>query len=91
MKYQLHPQAAFRRVGEDVFVVTDDRALHQFTNATATTVFAVLAEGPASLSGLAEALSRSFEVDRAQALLDLEPFMAILVTRRIATPVVEGK
>lgn len=89
MKYQLHPDAAFRRVGEEVFVVTDDRALHQFTNATATALFSVLSRGPARADGLARALSEQFEVDTSRAQADVEAFMTTLVKRRIATVVDE--
>ena len=86
MKYQLNPDAAFREVAGEVFVVTADRALHQFTNATATTVFRTLRAGPATVGTLATELGRHYEVDYDRALTDVTSFVATLVERQILAP-----
>ncbi len=87
MKYQLNPDAAFREVAGEVFVVTSDRALHQFTNATATTVFRTLRVGPATVGALATELGRHYEVDYNRALTDVSSFVATLVERDILAPI----
>ncbi len=83
MKYRLRDEAAYREVGETVFVVTADRALHKMANPTALAIFRTLESGPASVDELASTLTRRFDVDNATARADAQAFITTLVERKL--------
>ena len=90
MRYQLHPNAAFRQVAGEVFIVTADRAMHQFSTPTALAVFHTLQKTPATVDEIAIRLSQGFEVSVEQAAKDIDSFIETLVDRQIVTPLFPG-
>lgn len=86
MRYQLHPNAAFRQVAGEVFIVTADRAMHQFTTPTALAVFHSMQKTPATVDEIALSLSQGFEVSVEQAAKDVASFIETLVDRQIVAP-----
>ncbi|MBM4344763.1 MAG: PqqD family protein [Deltaproteobacteria bacterium] len=84
---RLHPRAAWRSVGGEIFVITADRAFHRVAVPTAVDLIEQLAAAPARVDALADRLVRDYEVDRATALRDVVTFAECLVAKHIAVPV----
>ncbi len=82
---RIHPRAAWRNVGGEVFVITGDRAFHRLAAPTAVDLIKRLAAAPATVSELAELLVRDYQVDAATACLDVTTFVDTLLAKQIAT------
>ena len=87
--YALHPQAAWRTVGSEVFVVTHDRAFHRLREPSAVDLMRAIAAGQVREPELVALLLRNYAVDAATAAADVSQFLHILTERHIAvaTPV----
>lgn len=82
---RIHPRAAWRNVGGEVFVITGDRAFHRLAAPTAVDLIKRLAAAPATVSELAELLVRDYQVDAATARQDVTTFVGTLLAKQIAT------
>lgn len=83
VRYRVHPLAAHRCVGGEVFVVTDDRAFHRLLPGTAVDVFEAIAAGTADAVALAGLVAARYDVGLARALADILLFLDELVVRRV--------
>ncbi len=88
IRYRLHPQAAHRKVGGEVFVVTGDRAFHRLHTATAIELFDALAitDDGVSAEELTALLRRDYDVSDALAQKDVAEFLDLLLSRQLAVP-----
>lgn len=80
-------QIIHRRVGDEVFALMPDGAIHWFKNATAVAVFDRLrdaGETGAAFGDLVAAVVAGFEVERARAQADLRAFVGRLVDLGVA-------
>ena len=85
MRYHVHPEAAHRLVGGEVFVVTADRAFHRLHTPTAIDLFQRLAAGPVSAAELVSFLTARYAVSSTDAAGDVAAFLGTLLERRLAT------
>lgn len=83
-RYAVHPQAAHRTVGGEIFVVTDDRAFHRISTPTAVDLFQALVAGGARRGDLVALLVARYQVQADQAGADVDAFLGSLVERRVA-------
>lgn len=83
-RYVLHPQAAHRSVGGEVYIVTEDRAFHRLSTATAIDLFMALASGPSTRDDLVTLLCQRFQVSHDRAQQDVDTFLQTLVDRHVA-------
>lgn len=86
-RYRLHPQAAHRLVGGEVFIVTGDRRFHRLKARTAVDLFSQLAKAAESgcdAAQLVDLLVGRYNVAAAQAAADVNQFISDLVQREIA-------
>lgn len=88
VRFALHPQAAWRDVGGEVFVITDDRGFHRLRTPTASDLLRALAAGTGDPAALAAALTAKYQVDFGTARADVDAFLATLVAKRIAVSTV---
>lgn len=88
-RYALHPNAAWRDVGGEVFVITDDRAFHRLRTATAADLLRALAAGTGEPEALVSTLTAKYQVDVVAARADVDRFLATLVAKRIAVATTE--
>lgn len=88
-RFALHPLAAHRLVGGEVFIVTDDRAFHRLDSPTAIDVFQALAEAPqgTTRAELVDLLVGRYQVSTEQAEADVDRFLHTLVERLVAVQV----
>ncbi|OGR45367.1 MAG: hypothetical protein A2X35_03750 [Elusimicrobia bacterium GWA2_61_42] len=77
MPVKIKKELAFRRVGEELFVVDAAKARLHELNGSAALVWDGLAGGK-SESAIAAALAEEFEVDRPTALADAKEFISEL-------------
>ncbi len=82
----VHPRAAWRNVGGEVFVITGDRAFHRLAAPTAVDLLKRLALAPATVGELADQLVRDYQVDTATAQRDVTAFVEALIAKQIAAP-----
>ena len=81
---RLHPQASYREVGGEVFVVTADRSFHRLAVPTAVDLFRLVARGAVSRDSLVDHLTCHYDVTAARAAADVDAFVETLVARQIA-------
>jgi len=83
MQVRVNPEAAFREVGGEIFVVTADRTFHHLGPATSVEIFKfcrACARSEAEIVGRIVAL---FDVDEATAAMDVQRFVTQLVERDV--------
>ena len=83
-RYAVHPLAAHRTVGGEIFVVTDDRAFHRISTPTAVDLFKALGTAGARRDDLVALLVGRYRVQAEQAGADVDEFLASLVGKRVA-------
>jgi hypothetical protein len=81
---KLHPQASYREVGGEVFVVTVDRSFHRLAVPTAVDLFRLVAGGGAHRQALIDHLTTHYEVSDGRAAADVDAFVETLTARQIA-------
>lgn len=94
-RFTLHPHAAHRTVGGEVFIVTDDRAFHRLESPTAIDLFQALARAVsagdgkpgASRAELVHLLVGRYDVTPEQAAADVDEFLYTLLERMVAVQV----
>ena len=89
-RYALHPRAAWRQVGGEIFVITGDRAFHRLATPTAVGLLRQLAQEPKAGWQLASELVQNYRVDLATAQADVALFVQALVERQIAVVVADA-
>jgi hypothetical protein len=82
-RFIVHPYAAHRTVGGEVFVVTADRAFHRMAAATAVELFAMLNGSGATRDELVARLVARYRVDAGQAGADVDAFLASLIEGQV--------
>ena len=82
-RYRVHPHAAHRCVGGEIFVVTDDRAFHRLLPGTAVDVFQAVVAGTTDAMALAKLIAERYEVAGDRAATDIRSFLDDLVSRRV--------
>ncbi len=86
-RFRLHPQAAHRLVGGEVFIVTGDRRFHRLQSRTAVDLFNQLvkaAQSGAEQTQLVDLIVGRYDVAAAEAEADVAQFIRDLVQRDIA-------
>ena len=83
----LNPDAAYREVAGEVFIVTPDRALHHLSLPTAVTIVQTLRAGPVDAPAIVSAVTARFDVDEARAHADVSAFLKTLMERAIVLEV----
>ena len=86
-QFRLHPRAAWRSVGGELFVITEDRAFHRVAAPTAVDLVRRLAQSAATPAELADQLVRDYQVDAATAQRDVATFVDALLHKHIAIAV----
>ena len=74
IRYQIHPDAAWQRSADEVFVVTADNRLHNLRDAVAVTLWLAL-ESSATIDALVDAIVGDFEVSGDIAREDVQAFI----------------
>lgn len=82
--YAVHPLAAHRSVGGEVYVVTDDRAFHRLAVATAVDLFqTIVQQGGARREELVSLLVARYQVDPPRAGVDVDAFLQTMLDRHL--------
>jgi len=76
--WRLRQGAAWRDVGGEVFVITEDRAFHRVRTASGADILRAIAAAPVTADSLAELVVARYAVDRPTAARDIERFLADL-------------
>ena len=78
-RYTVHPNAAWRRVDDHVFVITPDNRQHELFGEVETVVWEACAAGPQSIPDLARLIVETFDVEGEAAMEDITEFVASMV------------
>tara|TARA_B100001094_G_scaffold303930_1_gene332437 strand:+ start:153 stop:431 length:279 start_codon:yes stop_codon:yes gene_type:complete len=79
-----NPEAAFRELAGELFIVTPDRALHHIALPSAVEIVKALRAGPVDQRTIVTQLVDRFEVTEARATTDVATFLQTLVEANIA-------
>lgn len=81
--YAVHPQAAHRAVGGEIFIVTADRAFHRLSVPSAIDLFEAIVHGQGRRDELVGLLVDRYRVGAQQADQDIATFLQTLVDRQV--------
>jgi hypothetical protein len=95
-RYAVHPRAAHRAVGGEVFIVTGDRAFHRLSVPSAVDLFAAVVAGQGDRAQLLALLVARYAVNADVAARDLDAFLDALLSRGVLVadepvPVQDGR
>lgn len=82
-RYTVHPHAAHRAVGGEIFIVTADRAFHRLSVPSAIDAFEAIVHGRGLREDLVTLLVHRYQVGAQQADDDIGAFLQTLVDRQI--------
>ena len=73
--YSIHPQAAFREIEGEVFIVTPDNHFHNLSDPVAAAIWRACDERPRTMDELVVLITERFDVTEQTAREDLEAFL----------------